>query len=125
MEFSIDQKKYPAQVSVPVGSIISYIGNLQALPANWAFCDGRLINNPDSPFNGHRLPNLTDDCFLMGFEAANRVGQAGGNNAIPIGGEHQHDGATGAHAGYMSGQINFDRRSEITDQFKPQAQHCK
>lgn len=46
----------------PVGSIIAYHENfftvIPTLPNNWRKCNGSVVVDVDSPFNGKTLPNL-------------------------------------------------------------------
>ena len=98
------------QISPPVGSIIPYLGGyfadgtngtftmIQAslndvssvnavLPESWRVCDGAEFFDSDSTiFNiaNRFLPNLTDERFVQGFNAA---GSIGGDNSQ----SHTHD----------------------------------
>jgi hypothetical protein len=62
--------------SVPVGSVIPFFGDLATLTDNWKLCDGAVVNDPDSPFNGQNVPNLLDR-FIKG--TANCIGCTGGS----------------------------------------------
>jgi hypothetical protein len=106
-------------LGVPVGSILPFIGALDQLPDNWQLCDGRHISDPQSPFNGTNLPNLTDDRFLMGVAPGSPgLKQNGGSNLIQPDGSHNHGGATGGLSHYDWGAINYDRQGEHWDQFQ-------
>ena len=89
----------------PVGSILAFIGALNTLPAEWQPCDGRIVNDPASPFNGHALPDLMHERFLMGVSAATAVGQIGGSNNISLENAHVHGGGTdiGGHTPWSPG----------------------
>jgi hypothetical protein len=108
----------PAPVGVPVGTILPYIGPLSSvLPNNWVLCDGRTIADPESPFNGQRVPNLTDERFLMGIAAAEHVATLGGDNALASDGGHAH---SCSFVGYAAGEINYQRGPGHGDPFQMQ-----
>jgi len=65
-------------VDVPVGSIIAYFGKAASLSHEWMVCDGSVVHDPHSPFNGKNLPKLNDNRFLMGVTEAD-VGKPGGD----------------------------------------------
>ncbi|NIM14324.1 MAG: hypothetical protein GTO45_20000 [Candidatus Aminicenantes bacterium] len=58
----------------PLGSIIGWHRDLVGadgytpdLPPGWVTCDGQVLDDPESPFNGYRLPNLNGESrFLRG-----------------------------------------------------------
>ena len=79
-------------LGVPVGAILPFAGSLDALPSNWVPCDGRTVDDPSSPLNGSKVPDLTDDRFLMGVGATSTVGVTGGANLITTDGSHGHSG---------------------------------
>lgn len=85
----------PPLGGVPVGTILPYVGPLNVLPDSWRLCDGAQVNDALSPFNGQRIPNLTDERFLMGVGASPEVNQPGGRNDIPADGGHRHGNTTG------------------------------
>jgi hypothetical protein len=117
MNLTIKQSDFPDPITIPVGAILPFIGTLNDLPANWQLCDGRLINNGASPFDGKRLPILNDDRFPMGVEAAASVCEYGGNNGIPNSGQHAHNGLTNGFGGYQAGHINYDRGPDRPDPY--------
>lgn len=46
---------------VPVGTIIAWHGSMSGtpgLPDGWVSCDGLVVNDPASPYNGQATPNL-------------------------------------------------------------------
>jgi hypothetical protein len=72
-DFDIDINKVGDtrnRVDVPIGSIIAWhksFANTPSLPNNFLECDGSVINDSDSPYNGQTLPNLNGDArFLRG-----------------------------------------------------------
>lgn len=100
---------------IPLGAIIDWYPIPQAavpvplpqVPDGFKLCDGSLINDPASPYNGLHVPNLTNR-FVRGITTANYVNQAnitGGRDDIPYSGDHQHGGRT-AHNGPWDGFLN-------------------
>ena len=91
---------------VPIGVILPYVGSLEDLPSGWAPCDGRVVYDPGSPFNGKALPNLMDNRFPMGVASAEELNSTGGSNEITMDGEHRHVGtaAVAAQRNFTSGQ---------------------
>lgn len=63
-------KNYGNRVSVPVGGIIAWHKSLvgcPTLPEQFEECNGQVINDTDSPFDGQTLPDLNGDArFLRG-----------------------------------------------------------
>lgn len=75
----------------PAGNTIANVNSF-INPDGWYVCDGALVNeNKSNIWNdaGRRLPNLTDDRFLMGNSAA---GVTGGNNSINL--QHDHSASS-------------------------------
>jgi hypothetical protein len=94
------QSRRMALDTLPVGSIVPfYNASSLAIPENWRFCNGDVVNDPRSPLNGTRLPNLIDDRFLAG--SASGYGEEGGSNTLTADGEHNHD-ALSSRAGIHS-----------------------
>ncbi|MFO0794926.1 MAG: hypothetical protein U0586_12810 [Candidatus Brocadiaceae bacterium] len=67
------QKSYG---EVPVGGIVPYFGKLNALPANWKFCDGTTVNDPESPLINQTIPDLRTR-FPRGASTADVFGYGG------------------------------------------------
>lgn len=81
-----------AMVSVPVGAVIDWWqGTASNLPPdNFMICSGGVVSDPDSPFVGLTVPNLSD-CFVYGAVDDSKA-------ATPIGtDQHQHALATPIH----------------------------
>ncbi|GAB5404325.1 MAG: hypothetical protein Aurels2KO_25560 [Aureliella sp.] len=93
---------------LPVGTIIPYhpYTNIE-LPTGWVLCAGQIITDADSPFNGQKVPDLTDERFLMGTTETDSFAHYGGTNQIPVDGTHNHGGATGS-GGNPKGADNDD-----------------
>jgi|GEM_PF-5316400 len=54
---------------VPIGTILSWhkdMSGTPALPEGWIECNGQLIIDSESPYDGTYAPNLTDNRFLQG-----------------------------------------------------------
>ena len=87
----------PSQLAfAPVGSVVAFFGDDEAVPAGWALCDGR--DNPrdsqikfdaDSKKGGIQLPDLRGK-FIRGAEKslAKEQVQVGGNDRIDL--SHSH-----------------------------------
>lgn len=73
---------------VPVGSILPFYGSVGTLPSNWRLCDGSIVSDSQSPFNGQSLPNLRE-MFLRGTSSGSAwpVGSTGGTDTTPA---HSH-----------------------------------
>ena len=56
------------------------------LPRGWKMANGERIEDPNSPYNGYYLPNLTNDIFFMGANPTS-IGQVGGTNDY----NHKHN----------------------------------
>jgi hypothetical protein len=82
--------------SVPVGGVIPYFGSAP-LPPNWRICDGSVVTDTASPFNGRHLPDLRAR-FLLGATDSTQIGLVGGSttsvvagSATTINGSHSHE----------------------------------
>lgn len=67
-----------ATPTVPIGTILDWYRPTATTPVPDGFkiCDGSLITDPASPFNGQNAPNLIDR-FTYGVDSS-RIGQSGG-----------------------------------------------
>jgi len=90
-------------IGVPVGAILPFVGSLASLPEGWLPCDGRTVNDTNSPFHGKALPNLMDDRFVMGVASAEDLHGTGGSNEIAMGGQHHHLGSATNRVKQISG----------------------
>lgn len=61
-------------------------------PKYWKFCDGSMIVNPDSPFNGQMSPDLRGR-FIRNPDAIEAPLTLAGSNSIQL--SHNHSGVTG------------------------------
>lgn len=67
--------------TVPIGAVLDWWAPSSANltpPANFAICDGHVISDPASPFNGMNTPNLVQQ-FVCGAANQAQVGTAGGS----------------------------------------------
>jgi hypothetical protein len=65
--------------SVPVGAVIAwYPPGEPNLPRGFALCDGNIVDDDASPFNGRRTPDLCER-FILGASARALLGTAGGD----------------------------------------------
>lgn len=90
---------------VPVGAIIPWIPPVSSrsaeeqLPQGFKLCSGpAATDDPSTPFDERRIPNLTDERFLMGGTESN-INTTGGTNTIANAGAHSHTGTTGSGDG--------------------------
>ena len=77
--------------AAPIGSLKEWLKNFPNTPplsANWAECNGQVLNDPQSPYNGIALPDLNGATgpqrFLRGASAS---GGTGGSDTMNLGGE--------------------------------------
>lgn len=59
-------KQERPKMTVPIGTINYWHKSLEGcpeLPADWAECNGQILVDPDSPFNGKTLPNLNTSVY--------------------------------------------------------------
>ena len=65
---------------VPVGGVVAWLKtfpNAPALPASWAECNGQVLADAESPFDGQTLPDLNSTPrFLRGAAASGGTGGA-------------------------------------------------
>ena len=67
---------------VPVGCLMPWLKTFPgtpALPANWVECDGQILNDAESPFDGAPMPNLNGaggaaQRFLRGDQTSGGMG---------------------------------------------------
>jgi len=74
--------------SAPIGSLVAWLKSFPstpALPASWAECNGQVLSDAASPFNGATLPDLNgaggSQRFLRGAAAS---GGTGGGDMLSI-----------------------------------------
>lgn len=72
--------------NVPVGTILPYFGSINDLTEGWVVSNGSTVDDPDSPLNGQKLPNL-QGMFLRGATSQEPLGTAGGRDGF---GNHSH-----------------------------------
>ncbi len=96
--------------AVPIGYIMYFFkaqedaGGTPIDPPNpdiWAYCDGSLISDSDSPLDGQNTPDLRN-FFLKGSDSA--IGTTGGQETIDI--EHNHGGGTGFTSDAINGNAD-------------------
>lgn len=74
----------------PVGAVTGWLKNLTntpALPSGWVECNGQVLSDAESVYNGVTLPSLnTTNLFLRGNATSGTTGgTATHNHAIPTG----------------------------------------
>ena len=68
--------------SVPIGAVIDWWrpNDTFAIPEGYKICDGTVVNDALSPFNGQTLPDLRTK-FVLGASTIDSIGQTGGNSS--------------------------------------------
>jgi hypothetical protein len=85
-------------VSIPIGTVIDWWRPNDSfnIPQKFSICDGRLIDDFESPYVGSILPDLMEK-FTRGASGLNTIGDEGGHNRLPINirttddGSHNHN----------------------------------
>lgn len=97
---------------VPLGGIIPWWTNSAspaAVPNNYQLCDGSVINNSNSSFNGYNTPNLIDR-FLRGVAEGN-INSTGGANSQSWNHTHPFNcpghSMNHNHSGSVGGSLSF------------------
>lgn len=102
---------------VPVGAIVSYIGDLSKIGPAWRVCDGSTISDAESPLNGSKTPVLNDYRYLIGVPNQQTINTEIGMNRWERDGSHAHtfDGETitrfNIHQGVGDGAHEVQTRS--------------
>jgi microcystin-dependent protein len=67
-------------VQVPIGGIAAWLKsyvNTPTLPPDWLECNGQIVNDPESVYNGQILPDLNgQNRFLRGSATSGGIGGA-------------------------------------------------
>jgi len=62
----------------PIGSIMAWLKSFTgtpSLPSNWVECNGQVLDDADSVYNGETIPNLNgDNRFLRGESTSGGIG---------------------------------------------------
>jgi len=67
-------------IDIPIGTILAWDGQGVLLP-NFVGCNGQVINDPASPYNGKKLNDLNgENRFLRGNAIPGEIGGTGGSN---------------------------------------------
>jgi len=81
-----------SNLGAPVGTVASWLKTLTgtpALPDNWTECDGSVVSDGDSVYDGETLPDLNgDNRFLRGSSSSGSTG--GAATHTHTGGSHSH-----------------------------------
>ncbi len=77
------------KTETPVGTIMAWLKSLlhtpATLPDNWVECDGSVLSDGDSPYDGDTLPDLNGGEFMRGNSTS---GGTGGADTINL--AHNH-----------------------------------
>src|ERR1043166_4621782 len=67
-----------ADDAAPIGTLKDYLKGFPGVPplsANWAECNGQVLNDPESPMNGQTLPDINvAQRFLRGAATSGGTG---------------------------------------------------
>jgi hypothetical protein len=93
--------------SVPIGAVIDWWrpNNTFPVPDGYDICDGSVVSDAQSPFNGETLPDLRDK-FVRGAATVNDIGQTGGTE------NHTHS-ITGAVSAEIVTMTNSDSNEYV------------
>lgn len=101
----------------PIGSVIawlkSYTNTPQTLPTGWVECDGSVLSDADSVYNGQTLPDLNGGEFLRGDTTSGGTG----GTASSV---HEHDspfGANGTDLAFNDAGAHGTGSSIVTDRY--------
>ena len=69
----------PGSASIPIGAVIDWWrpNSTFAVPDGYMICDGSVVNDAQSPFNGEKLPELRGR-FIRGAGSESVIGKTGG-----------------------------------------------
>ncbi len=96
-----DPTRFPG---IPVGSVVAWLSalpNVPSLPEGWVECNGQVLDDPESPFDGQLIPNLNGadgeaQRFLRGSTSSgNDGGVETHRHGIPRG-DHDSNGTGGS-----------------------------
>lgn len=89
-------------ITAPVGSVLSWLKeytNTPALPNGWVECNGQVLSDTESVYDGQTIPDLNgDNRFLRGNSTS---GSTGGSATANL--AHTHTGPSHAHSFSDSG----------------------
>jgi len=91
--------------SLPVGAVIDWwrpSDSTEPVPDGFAVCDGSVVSDTASPFNGKAVPDLTDT-FVRGVTDVNNIGDTGGALTHSHTTDLNHDHATGSFLSSLNG----------------------
>ena len=81
----------PASAQVPIGTVIDWWrpNSNFPIPLGYSICDGQTLNDPDSPFDGQTLPDMTDR-FVRGVTNPTATLGLIGGSAVTTFDTHNH-----------------------------------
>lgn len=107
-QYGIDASQYPL-AGVPVGTVLPFVGSITTLPDGWLPCDGRLVHDAASWFNGKNVPLINASSYLSGVNDPIVVNTTFGQNDIPKAGQHSHTGNTGGEVVGAASPLGFQK----------------
>jgi hypothetical protein len=74
----------PSVGAIPIGGVAAWLksmANTPALPAEFVECNGQVLNDPLSPYNGATIPDLNGEArFLVGSSTSGTTGGTVGHS---------------------------------------------
>lgn len=105
--------------AAPIGMVLEWWRpNVNfSLPQGYAICDGTMVNDPESPFNGEALPNLLNG-FVKGEVDINSIGSTGnGTHAHVFDPPNKTLSEAGAHTHNFGFNVSFESSLRHSHQF--------
>ena len=100
--------------SLPVGTVIDWwrpSDSTTSLPEGFVVCDGSVVSDTESPYDGKAVPNLTDT-FVRGVTDVNNIGQSGGSinhsHTTDINHDHASENVLTSNAGSHNHVTNIN-----------------
>ena len=84
----------------PIGSVVSWLKsftNTPVLPIGWVECNGQVLSDADSVYNGQTIPNLNGD---------NRFMRGNSTSGITTSGQYVHSHILTSGGGWANQKIN-------------------
>jgi hypothetical protein len=95
--------------TAPIGSVMAWLKdytNTPALPILWAECNGQILEDEESPYNGQTLPDLNgENRFLRGNST---TGSTGGSESHTLTHAHNMMGSSNSSGSIMGGHLCKD-----------------
>ena len=107
MGVTINRPRLDLDLMPPIGSVLAWMKsfpNTPALPSGWVECNGQVLDDAESVYDGETIPDLNvADRFLRGNSTS---GGTGGSTTINI--SHAHTQPTHNHFVSDSGYVSYE-----------------